>query len=181
MLLAPMMASAHTIALGTINAGAPGSVSIWLGSYHTTGANEGSMTLTTLDGNPIVPNSSAFNVLQPNGAIPAGLTAGTNLFYATNACCVNPAGTFNNAANGTGQTLNRWQSVTFTGLVAGLYNYNISGMTTVVWRDWSSNTDNWSGQVRITGAAVGVPEPGTLVLLGLGLAVLSFFTRRKRV
>ena len=64
MLAVSPLAFSHTIAVGTVNAGAPGSVTIWLGSYHTGAANEGSMTLNGV--------TQAFNIVS--NALPAGLT-----------------------------------------------------------------------------------------------------------
>jgi len=171
LLLAPL-ASAHTIALGTLNAGSVGSVTFWLGSYHGM-TNEGSITLNG--------TTKAFDLFQGSGAIPTGLIPGTNMFYATNACCNSPAGTFNNTVNGTGQTLNGWQGVTISGLAAGTYTYNITGMNTAAWMDWSSNTNNWTGQVTVSGVTAGtIPEPGILALICLGLAGIGF-TRKSRV
>jgi hypothetical protein len=161
LLLVPL-ASAHVIAFGDVNAGSPGSVTFWLGSYHGW-TNEGSLTI---DG-----TTKAFDLFQGNGGIPTGLIAGTNMFYATDSCCNSPAGSFNNTLNGTGQTLNAWQGVTFSGLSAGTFTYNISGMNSASWKDWSSNTNNWTGQVTISDATVeSVPEPGSLALIFLGLA-----------
>jgi hypothetical protein len=71
--------------------------------------------------------------------------------------------------------------VTFTELTAGDYTYQISEMNSAIWEDWNSLTNNWQGQLTITGeAVVGVlPEPGTLAVLGLGLAGIGY-ARRKR-
>jgi hypothetical protein len=161
-------ASAHTIALGTINAGAPGSVTIWLGSYHTGAPNEGSMTLNGV--------TQAFNVVSD--VLPAGLVAGDNYFYAQPNCCGSPAGQFDQTVNNTFQFVTRWQGVTFTGLAAGVYAYSITGMFTVNWADWTSNTSNWTGRLVIPESSVGVPEPGTLALFGLGLFGLGLMRRR---
>lgn len=73
---------AHTTALGTLNAGAPGSVTVWLGSYHTGAPNEGSFTI---DG-----GTYAFNLLS--AVLPAGLTVGSNYFFASGSSV---AGEFN--------------------------------------------------------------------------------------
>jgi hypothetical protein len=40
---------------------------------------------------------------------------------------------------------------------------------------------SWSGSVTATGTPVQTPEPGTLALLGLGLAGLGFASRRKKI
>ncbi|MGE0581537.1 MAG: PEP-CTERM sorting domain-containing protein [Steroidobacteraceae bacterium] len=167
-LLVSAPASAHTIALGTVNAGAPGSVTIWLGSYHTGAGNEGSLTLNGV--------TQAFN--QISAVLPAGLVAGDNYFYAQPACCLSPAGQFDQLTNLTGLAVTAWQGVTFTGLAAGIYTYSITGMFSVDWADWNSNTSNWTGRLVIPESSVGVPEPGTLALLGLGLFGLGLMRRR---
>ena len=174
LLMSPIV-SAHTIALGTQNAGSPGSVTLWLGSYHGPGEgtpNEGSMTLngTTL----------AFHLAS--STMPTGLLAGTNYFYTLGAsCCSGTQGDFSGATNPTGLAERRWQGVTFTGLSAGDYAYAITGMSTAVWRDWNSNLNNWTGTLNIPRGSVGVPEPGTLALLGLGLAGLGLSRRRRQI
>ncbi len=144
-------ASAHTIALGTVNAGTPGSVKFWMGSYHTIGESpfgEGSLTI---DGTTV-----AFGNVVAQTTPPDGMVFGDNVFYASGAG--NPAGQYNSTVNPCCQ-INMWQTAT------------ISGMNTVVWSDWNSSTPNWTGTVFIPGSSVGgAPEPATLLLLGMGLA-----------
>jgi len=113
---------------------------------------------------------------------PVDLIDGDNNFFGSASCCGDPAGTFDQSSNGTSSTVVRWQSVTFAGLTAGTYTYRISGMNTAIWGDWGSLTNNWQGHLTITGETIvgEVPEPGTLAVLGLGLAGLGL-TRRKRV
>ena len=159
-------ASAHTVSLGSINAGAPGSVTIWLGSYHTGAPNEGSLTIGG--------NTYAFNLLA--ASLPSGLVDGTNNFYAPNSG--GATGQYNQSTNNT-ITVTRWQGVTVTGLSAGLQPYTISGMNTVNFSDWNSSTPNWTGSVFIPGSSVGVPEPTSIALVGLSLLALGL-SRRKQ-
>lgn len=169
--------SAHTISVGTYNAGAVGSVTVTLGSYHSSGAVEGAIQLIA---GPTGPSAViAFSDLVT--LKPGELVDGTNNFFGSAGCCGDPAGTFNELSNLTGSPVVRWQSATFTGLTAGLYTYQISGMNTAIWEDWGSLTNNWQGQLEITGETIvgELPEPGMLAILGLGLAGLGY-ARRKR-
>lgn len=160
-------ASAHTISLGSLNAGAPGSVTIWLGSYHTGAPNEGSLTIGG--------NTYAFNLLA--ASLPTGLIDGVNNFYAPNVG--GAVGQYDQATNGTGLSVTRWQGVTVTGLSAGLQPYSITGMNTVNFSDWNSSTPNWTGSVFIPGSSVGAPEPTSIALVGLSLLALGISCRKQ--
>lgn len=170
-------ANAHTISVGTYNAGTLGSVTVVLGSYHGSGSPEGAIQLTAGPSGP----SSVISFMDLVTVKPGDLIDGTNNFFASASPNSDPSSTFDELTNVTGSTAVRWQSVTFTGLTAGDYTYQISGMNSDIWNDWNSLTANWEGQLTITGeAVVGVlPEPGTLAVLGLGLAGIGF-ARRKR-
>ena len=51
-LMSPMV-SAHTISVGVTSGGAPGSVSLWLGTYHTSAPIEGFMQLIAGPSGPL--------------------------------------------------------------------------------------------------------------------------------
>ncbi len=176
-LLAPVMASAHTIAVGASNAGAPGSVTVWLGSYGHSPAPglEGSITLNGV--------TKAFDQLV--NALPTGLILGNNYFFAD----AHGSGNWGNlASNSFTSTSNlvglgsvvAWQGATFTGLAVGTYGYDITGMASQWWNNINSFAANWSGSVVISQASVSTPEPAMLALLGLGLAGLGFSRRRAK-
>ena len=77
----PGAAFGHAVSIGYENAGSPGAVNIWLGTYgtgHATLVNEGSMRLQGALGTVFGPVTSAFNLLA--GVVkPAGLVDGTFL------------------------------------------------------------------------------------------------------
>ncbi len=159
-------ASAHTIAIGSVNAGAPGSVTIWMGSYHGT-LLQGSLTIGG--------SSYAFN--QLTGALPSGLTFGTNTFYASGNGTL---GEYNSSTSPTSLGINGWQGVTVTGLSAGTQLYTISGMTSANWADWNTGQSNWTGSIFIPDSSVaGIPEPASLALVAASLLGLGM-TRRRR-
>ncbi|MDP3070308.1 MAG: VPDSG-CTERM sorting domain-containing protein [Opitutaceae bacterium] len=167
-------ASAHTVSLGTYNAGSPGSVTIVLGSYHTGAPNEGSISLIAGPSAPVGP--IAFNQLF--AVQPAQLIDGTNNFYAPNSG--GAQGQYNQTVNNT-LTVTRWQGATFTGLAAGVYTYQITGMNTVDYSDWNTSQPNWTGTLTISGAtAGGVPDGGSAVFL-MGLSILGLAALRRKL
>ena len=123
-LLATATVQAHTIALGTTNAGGLGNLMLWMGTYdHGSPIAQGSITLTALDGNAITNITSNFT--QVVTTQPTGLVAGDNYFYA-DAAGGSQWGTlasdsYHSALNnvGLGPAVN-WQGALFTGLTAGI-------------------------------------------------------------
>src|SRR5687767_3202424 len=131
-------ANAHTISIGSFNAGSPGSVSIVLGTYdHGGPLVQGAIQLIAgpTSPSPVTPFSAVLL------SAPAGLIDGVNNFYSdTNGTTVPygslPSDSFHQPANtvGLGPVVN-WMSATFTGLAAGLYTYQITGMTAANWNN----------------------------------------------
>jgi len=176
---------AHTISIGSFNAGTPGSVTLVMGTYdHGSGFPQGSITLTS---GPTVPPTITNLFTSFTTVKPTGLIDGDNNFYADTTPATwgtAPADSFNSPTNtvGIGPVIN-WQGSTFTGLTAGVYDYTLSGMNSVNWTNINSFTNNWSGQITITDTSVTgnpVTEPGTYAMFGLGLLGLGYAKRRKR-
>ena len=177
-------ASAHTISIGNFNAGAPGAVEIVLGTYnHGAGLFQGSMQLIAGPGiPPLIPLAPGpfTSVLL---AKPAGLIDGTNNFYAdshgSGQWGTKPSDSYTTATNlvGLGPVVN-WLSATFTGLSAGVYTYEITGMTAVNWNNVNSFDPNWTGTIIIPESSTQTPEPHSLMLLGLG--VLAVVRKRRK-
>jgi hypothetical protein len=171
--LAVSSANAHTITIGTYNAGSPGSVTVAMGTYtsgHSSLFAQGSITLVAGPSAPAGPVAFGGSTLTK----PILLDDGVNNFFP------NGLGTYNALTNSTGEPITNWQTATFTGLTAGTYTYTISGMTAVNWANWDTGAANWTGTLVIPGSSVtGVPDSGSsFVLLGLALAGLTAIRRR---
>lgn len=164
--------SAHTIAIGTTNAGAPGSVTVWLASYGP--GHGGSVSIQgniTLDG-----VTQDFGLLT--SVLPTGLDAGDNYFYADGG---NVADAFSSTANNTGHVDTFWQGATFTGLAAGAYSYAIAGLTNVDWANDNNGVSAWGGNLVIPGSSVSaVPVPAAAWLFGSALLGFVGVSRRKK-
>ena len=172
------VSQAHTTVFGTTNAGTPGSVNFWMGTYHSGLRNEGSLTING--------STTAFNnaVVTANGVLPdPNLVFGDNLFWASGfgmEATPTEVGVYNSTTPVDRTSLISWQSVLVTGLTAGgTYSYTISGMNTVHYADWNSGSANWTGTLFVPGTSVAVSEPAMLPLLALSVLGLVL-GRRKR-
>lgn len=169
-------ASAHAVAIGYTAGATAGSVNLWLGSYHQDNVGDG----PNLEGSAELSDSAipydtttAFTaaVFGANST-PAGLIAGTNLFFS--------------AGWGLSSILS-WEAADVTGLSAGDYTFTYvpdSSPSTHWYPEadlsqitLSLTTSDTSGGGTDAGSPV--PEPASLAILGFGMAAAGI-ARRKR-
>lgn len=171
-------AFAHTTSIGYVPGSSVGEVTFWTGSYNhsVTPVNEGTLTLTSDDG--LFDETKAFDI-TPNSSKPSGLTDGTNNFYWDSSYSLDK--TLTSDPNISGGVV-WWQGVTFSGLLAGTYDFTCGSTcgSTAQWASWGDG----SGSLTLSegdvsgGGPSRVPEPGTLGLFALGGAGLAFARRR---
>jgi hypothetical protein len=178
------VASAHTISIGVYNAGAPGSVTLSMGTYdHGPAIFEGSMTL--IGGPGIPPNVGPVAFSSVTSTKPVGLIDGVNNFYANAQGGAQwgtlPSDSYTSATNlvGLGPVIN-WQELTFTGLTTGLYTYQLSGMNSANWTNVNSFANNWTGTFYVSGVTAGNAPDGGLTAVMLGASLIGFAALRRR-
>ncbi|MEO6715907.1 MAG: PEPxxWA-CTERM sorting domain-containing protein [Novosphingobium sp.] len=175
--------SAHTTSLGYVPGTTAGTVNFYTGSYEHGGTvlNEGTFTLTGVD---VLYNAVVSANILPTNTKPVGLVDGVNNFFWV------PSGSTYTFPNSVDPNLFggvvHWQGISFTGLLAGTYDFTC-GLTCGTTQQWASlsTVGGANGTVRITltGRDVGgaVPEPATwaMMLLGIGMVGASMRRRQK--
>jgi hypothetical protein len=171
----------HAVSIGYENAGSPGAVNIWLGTYEHGGHHvEGGMNLVGVNGNTFASTTFAFNQLV--SVRPTGLVDGTTNFFVQGAGGNTPLVGNPSSWLAVYPTLpvNHWQGVTFTGLDAGDYQFTWMplGSPSAEWSPWSTSMNGifTLGSSVVTGN--GVPDGGSTVAL-LGLALLGVIGLRR--
>jgi hypothetical protein len=177
-MLASTAANAHTTSLGYVPSADAGAVTFWAGSYDHGGfpSNEGIVTLIGLNG--ISYNSSLSFNIGPVSSRPAGLVDGVNNFFwdLSNNFPTNVDPDYLGGVS-------YWQGVTFTGLVAGDYQFGCGSVCgeTAQWE--SLNSEGFVTLTLREGDVGGVvPEPATWAMMLLGFAMMGAamrYTRRE--
>ena len=152
--LGATQASAHTTAFG-YDSLLDGTVDFWLGTYHSFAESPTTEESLTLSG-PGAAGPYAFTM--PSSTLPTGLDV-----YTEN----------------TNVTILSWQGVNVSGLLDGAFTADITGMSSAKWARSTSRSFGFPWPFTFTLDVVDVPEPGTLAILGFGLAGLGFARRRK--